>query len=74
MNCSWEVGFSQDPPAEQPKRLQAKKEQSPKVRKNLGEAVEASAEGVKVKNVKFVIAKLRSVVHARHEVLEKIFE
>jgi hypothetical protein len=60
--------------AELPKRLEAKKEQFVKARKNLDEAVSAFAEGAKVKMGHDDMAKLESAVHARYEVLEKVFE
>jgi hypothetical protein len=60
--------------AELPKRLDAKKEQFAKARKNLDEAVKAFADGVKGTKTKEEIAKLEGVVHARYEVLEKVFE
>ena len=60
--------------AELPKRVEAKKEQFAKARKNLDEAVKAFADGVKAEKVKDEIAKLESTVHTRYEVLEKIFE
>ncbi|MCX6142273.1 MAG: hypothetical protein NTZ35_03545 [Ignavibacteriales bacterium] len=60
--------------AELPKRLEAKKEQFAKARKNLDEAVKAFAEGMNAKRAKDDIAKLESTLHTRYEVLEKVFE
>jgi len=60
--------------AELPKRLEAKNEQFVKARKNLDDAVNAFAEGVRSKKVKDEIAKLEGIVHTRYEVLEKVFE
>jgi hypothetical protein len=60
--------------AELPKRLEAKKDQFTKARKNLDDAVKAFAEGVKAKKGKDDIVKLESTVHARYQVLEKVFE
>jgi hypothetical protein len=60
--------------AELPKRLEAKKEQFTKARKNLDDAVKAFAEGVMAKKGKDEIAKLESTVHARYQVVEKVFE
>lgn len=57
-----------------PKRLEAKNEQFVKARKNLDESVKAFADAVKAKKGKDDIAKLESVVHARYQVLEKVFE
>jgi hypothetical protein len=56
-----------------PKRLEAKNEQFAKARKNLDEAVKAFSEGVKAKKGKEDLAKLESAVHARYEVIEKMF-
>jgi hypothetical protein len=60
--------------AELPKRLEAKKEQFAKARKNLDDAVKMFAEGVRAKKGKEDIAKLESTVHARYQVLEKVLE
>jgi hypothetical protein len=60
--------------AELPKRLEAKKEQYSKARKNLDEAVSAFADGAKAKKGHEELAKLENAVHARYEVLEKVFE
>ena len=57
-----------------PKRLEGKTEQFAKARKNLDEAVKAFAEGVKGKKEKEDLAKLENTLHARYEVLEKVFE
>ena len=57
-----------------PKRLEAKTEQFTKARKNLDEAVKAFAEGVKGKKGKEDLAKLENALHARYEVLEKMFD
>ncbi len=57
-----------------PKRLEAKTEQFSKARKNLDDAVKALGEGVKAKKGKEDLAKLESAVHARYEVLEKMFD
>jgi hypothetical protein len=57
-----------------PKRLEAKNEQFIKARKNLDEAVKAFAEGVKGKKGKEELAKLENTLHARYEVLEKMFD
>jgi hypothetical protein len=57
-----------------PKRLEAKGEQFAKARKNLDEAVKSFAEGVKGKKGKEELAKLENTVHARYEVLEKMFD
>jgi len=60
--------------AELPKRLEAKKTQFATARKNLDEAVKLFGEGVKAKKAQEELAKLESAVHARYEVLEKVFE
>jgi hypothetical protein len=60
--------------AELPKRLEARKDQFTKARKNLDEAVRAFAEGVKAKKGKDEIGKLENTLHARYQVLEKVFE
>lgn len=60
--------------AELPQRLEAKKEQFGKARTNLDEAVKAFSKGVKANKDKIEIGKLESTVHARYEVLEKVFE
>jgi hypothetical protein len=60
--------------AELPQRLEAKKEQFTKARKNLDEAVQAFSKGVKANKEKSETGKLESAVHARYEVLEKVFE
>ena len=57
-----------------PKRLEAKTEQFNKARKNLEESVKAFAEAVKAKKGKDEIAKLENTLHARYQVLEKVFE
>lgn len=60
--------------AELPKRLEAKKDQFTKARKNLDDAVKAFSEGVKAKKAKDEIAKLENTLHARYQVVEKVFE
>jgi exonuclease VII small subunit len=57
-----------------PKRLEAKTEQFNKARKNLEESVKAFAAAVKAKKGKDEIAKLENTLHARYQVLEKVFE
>lgn len=57
-----------------PKRLEAKSEQFVKARKNLDESVRAFADAVRAKKGKDDIARLESAVHARYQVLEKVFE
>jgi hypothetical protein len=57
-----------------PKRLEAKAEQFNKARKNLEESVKAFAAAVKAKKGKDEIAKLETTLHARYQVLEKVFE
>jgi hypothetical protein len=57
-----------------PKRLEAKNEQFVKARKNLDESVKAFADAVKAKKGKDDVAKLEGTVHARYQVLEKVFE
>jgi hypothetical protein len=60
--------------AELPKRLEAKKEQFAKARKNLDDAVKAFAEAIKAAKGKDDIAKLENTLHARYQVVEKVFE
>jgi hypothetical protein len=60
--------------AELPKRLEAKKDQFAKARKNLDDAVRAFAEAVKAKKGKEEIARLENTLHARYQVVEKVFE
>jgi hypothetical protein len=60
--------------AELPKRLEAKKEQYTKALKNLDDAVKAFAAGVKAKKGLDDVAKLETTLHARYQVLEKVFE
>lgn len=57
-----------------PKRLEAKTEQFNKARKNLEESVRAFAAAVKAKKGKDELAKLEEALHARYQVLEKVFE
>jgi hypothetical protein len=57
-----------------PKRLEAKTEQFNKARKNLEESVKAFAAAVKAKKGKDEIAKLENTLHARYQVVEKVFE
>lgn len=57
-----------------PKRLEAKTEQFKKAVKNLDESVKAFAEAVKAKKGKDEIAKLENTLHARYQVVEKVFE
>jgi hypothetical protein len=57
-----------------PKRLEAKADQFSKARTNLGESVKAFAEAVKAKKSKDVLAKLENTLHARYQVLEKVFD
>ena len=57
-----------------PKRLEAKTEQFKKALKNLDESVKAFAEAVKAKKGKDEIAKLETTLHARYQVVEKVFE
>jgi hypothetical protein len=57
-----------------PKRLEARNEQFTKARKNLDEAVRTFAEGVKGKKNKEDLAKLENTLHARYEVMEKMFD
>ena len=57
-----------------PKRLEAKNEQFNKARKNLDESVKAFAEAVKAKKGKDELAKLENTLHARYQVVEKVFE
>jgi hypothetical protein len=60
--------------AELPKRLEAKKEQFSKARKNLDDAVKAFSDAVKAGKGKEEIAKLENTLHARYQVVEKVFE
>lgn len=57
-----------------PKRLEAKTEQFKKALKNLDESVKAFSEAVKAKKGKDEIAKLENTLHARYQVVEKVFE
>lgn len=57
-----------------PKRLEVKAEQFSKARANLGESVKAFAEAVKAKIPKDELAKLENTLHARYQVLEKVFD
>jgi hypothetical protein len=57
-----------------PKRLEAKTEQFNKARKNLEESVKSFAAAVKAKKGKDEIAKLENTLHARYQVVEKVFE
>jgi hypothetical protein len=57
-----------------PKRLESKSEQFTKARRNLDEAVKEFAEAVRGKKGKAEIAKLENTLHARYQVLEKVFE
>lgn len=57
-----------------PKRLEGKAEQFTKARKNLDEAVKVFADDVKGKKSKEELAKLENTLHARYEVLEKMFD
>jgi hypothetical protein len=57
-----------------PKRLEAKNEQFNKARKNLDESVKAFAEAVKAKKGKDELVKLENTLHARYQVVEKMFE
>jgi hypothetical protein len=57
-----------------PKRLEAKTEQFKKALKNLDEAVRTFAAAVKAEKGKDEIAKLENTLHARYQVVEKVFE
>jgi hypothetical protein len=57
-----------------PKRLENKTEQFNKARKNLDQAVKAFAEAVKAKRGKDELARLEDALHARYQVMEKVFE
>jgi hypothetical protein len=57
-----------------PKRLEPKSEQFQKSRKNLDDAVRLFGEAVKGKKGKEELVKLENAVHARYEVLEKMFD
>jgi hypothetical protein len=57
-----------------PKRLEAKTEQFKKAVKNLDDAVKAFAEAVKAKKSKEELAKLENTLHARYQVVEKVFD
>jgi hypothetical protein len=57
-----------------PKRMESKSEQFTEARRNLDEAVKAFADAVKAKQGKNEIAKLENILHARYQVLEKVFE
>jgi len=57
-----------------PKRLENKTEQFNKARKNLDQAVRAFAEAVKAKSGKDELARLEDALHARYQVMEKVFE
>ena len=57
-----------------PKRLENKTEQFNKARKNLDQAVRAFAEAVKAKRGKEELARLEDALHARYQVMEKVFE
>jgi hypothetical protein len=60
--------------AELPKRLEARTEQFKKALKNLDQSVKSFAEAVKAKKGKEEIAKLENTLHARYQVVEKVFE
>lgn len=57
-----------------PKRLEAKTEQFKKAVKSLDESVNAFAEAVKAKKGKEELAKLENTLHARYQVVEKVFD
>lgn len=57
-----------------PKRLEARNEQFSEARKNLDESVKAFAEAVKAKKGKDELVKLENTLHARYQVLEKVFD
>ncbi|HCA81798.1 MAG TPA: hypothetical protein DEP53_18870 [Bacteroidetes bacterium] len=57
-----------------PKRLEARTEQFKKALKNLDESVQAFSAAVKAKKGKDEIAKLENTLHARYQVVEKVFE
>lgn len=57
-----------------PKRLEDRTEQFVKARKSLDQSVKAFAEAVKAKKGKDDLAKLENTLHARYQVLEKVFE
>ena len=57
-----------------PKRLEARTEQFKKALKNLDESVKAFAEALKAEKGKEEIAKLENTLHARYQVVEKVFE
>ncbi len=57
-----------------PKRLEVRTEQFKKALKNLDESVKAFAEAVNAKKGKEEIAKLENSLHARYQVVEKVFE
>ena len=57
-----------------PKRHEAKAERFDKARKNLAEAVTAFAEAVKAGKDKKELLKVEETMHARYQIVEKIFE
>lgn len=57
-----------------PKRLEAKTDQFKKTLQSLDESVKAFAAAVKAKKGKDEIAKLENTLHARYQVVEKVFE
>ena len=57
-----------------PKRLDARADQFSKARANLGESVKAFAEAVMAKKPNDALAKLENTLHARYQVLEKVFD
>jgi hypothetical protein len=57
-----------------PKRLEARADQFSDARTNLNESVKAFAEAVKTKKSKEMLGKLESTLHARYQVLEKVFD
>ena len=57
-----------------PKRLEARTEQFKKALKSLDESVQAFSAAVKAKKGKDEIAKLENTLHARYQVVEKVFE
>ncbi len=57
-----------------PKRLEAKADEFAKARTNLRESVKAFAEAVKANKPKDALDKLETTLHARYQVLEKVFD
>lgn len=57
-----------------PIRLEAKSDQFSDARTNLGESMKAFAEAVKAKKSRNMLGKSENTLHARYQVLEKVFD